>query len=146
MSWAVSEARRKTKLRAVEYKGGKCEDCGYNRCAAALIFHHRDPKEKEFQISGKTLAWAKVVVELDKTVLLCSNCHAERHSTEDEIVRREREVSVRALVPEHKYTDMPLDDVGFPHGSSYGYGRGCRCTSCRTANTERNRKYKHRDK
>lgn len=36
------------KVKAVEYKGGKCQKCNYSSCIAALIFHHRDPKEKRF--------------------------------------------------------------------------------------------------
>lgn len=35
------------KKQQVEYKGGKCEKCGYDKCMAALAFHHLDPKEKD---------------------------------------------------------------------------------------------------
>jgi hypothetical protein len=34
---------QKTKLKAVEYKGGKCIICGYNKSIRALQFHHLDP-------------------------------------------------------------------------------------------------------
>lgn len=66
---------------AIAYKGGKCEKCGYNKCAAALDFHHRDPTQKELNIGGKaqTWAWARIKAELDKCDLLCSNCHREVH-------------------------------------------------------------------
>lgn len=78
---AVSNRRRKTKKMAVEYKGGKCLVCRYNTCVSAMTFHHIDPSLKEFGISHRGLAraWEKVKVELDKCVLLCSNCHAEVH-------------------------------------------------------------------
>lgn len=44
--------------------------------------HHVDPTKKEFGIGagGVTRAWSKVLVELDKCVLLCKNCHGEVHS------------------------------------------------------------------
>jgi hypothetical protein len=80
LNWSVAEARRKIKARAVEYKGGKCEVCGYCQNIAALDFHHKDPSEKDFQISrGNYLGWTKLVPELDKCTLLCSNCHREEH-------------------------------------------------------------------
>lgn len=67
---------------AVEYKGGKCSVCGYDRCADALEFHHLDPSQKDFGISSKgyTRSWDKVKEELDKCILVCSNCHREIHS------------------------------------------------------------------
>jgi hypothetical protein len=34
---------RKTKEKLIEYKGGKCQICGYNKCTSALEFHHLDP-------------------------------------------------------------------------------------------------------
>ena len=41
----VSKKRADIKSILVEYKGGKCEICGYNKCYAALEFHHKDPNE-----------------------------------------------------------------------------------------------------
>jgi hypothetical protein len=66
---------------AIIYKGSSCLICGYNRFIGALDFHHLDPAEKDFGLSTKgiTRAWALVKQELDKTVLLCSNCHREVH-------------------------------------------------------------------
>lgn len=34
---------RDRKLFAIEYKGGKCESCGYDKCPDVLEFHHLDP-------------------------------------------------------------------------------------------------------
>lgn len=79
-SACVSKQRRKMiKVKAVEYKGGKCQSCGYNKCINALDFHHLDPREKDFTISGTSGKWENVKKELDKCVLLCKNCHAELH-------------------------------------------------------------------
>lgn len=79
---ATQKRRNKVKEMAVEYKGGKCSVCGYDRCADALEFHHLDPSQKDFGISSKryTRSWVKVKEELDKCILVCSNCHREIHS------------------------------------------------------------------
>lgn len=67
---------------AIDYKGGRCEKCGYSSCIDALEFHHRDSLGKDFSISekGYTRSWAKVREELDKCILLCANCHREIHA------------------------------------------------------------------
>lgn len=75
------ERLRAFKKKCVEYKGGACIRCGYNRCLGALDFHHRDPAGKDFgigQAQNRTFGSA-VQAELDKCDLLCSNCHREAH-------------------------------------------------------------------
>jgi len=78
---AVRKRRKKIRVMAVAYKGGKCERCGYDRVVEVLEFHHRDPSQKDFGISerGYTRSWERVRSELDKCVLLCANCHRELH-------------------------------------------------------------------
>ena len=78
------ERYRKYKIKAVEYKGGKCCRCGYNKCVASLEFHHVDPDKKEAQVSKffAMNSWNKIKTELDKCVLLCANCHNELHYNE----------------------------------------------------------------
>lgn len=71
--------RQRVKIKLVEYKGGKCVICGYDKCIQSLEFHHIDPKEKDFTISGKTKAFDKMKKEIDKCMLVCSNCHSEIH-------------------------------------------------------------------
>jgi len=62
-------------------RGGCCERCGYNKCNAALQWHHLDPTQKEFGISGKRGAPVEQLKkEIDKCTLLCANCHAEVHA------------------------------------------------------------------
>jgi hypothetical protein len=67
---------------AVNYKGGGCQFCGYDRCIEALEFHHLDPTLKDFGISykGYTRSWERVKEEIDKCTLLCANCHREVHA------------------------------------------------------------------
>lgn len=64
---------------ALKVRAG-CLDCGYNKCAAALHFHHVDGT-KEKKISD-IQTWRALDRELDKCVVLCANCHAERHNEE----------------------------------------------------------------
>lgn len=72
------------KIKAVEYKGGKCIACGYDKTVVALTFHHRDRNEKEGDI-GQMLDWSwdKLKKELDKCDLMCFNCHMELHGGEN---------------------------------------------------------------
>jgi len=80
VTWNVTEWRRRTKKKAVEYLGGQCVRCGYNKCLRSLVFHHRDPAEKEFQIASSHIrGWERIRKELDKCILLCANCHGEQH-------------------------------------------------------------------
>ena len=76
------ERQQLLKSKCVEYKGGKCICCGYNKCNSALEFHHLDEKEKDFNISDlKTSVFTTIISdELDKCVLVCANCHREIHS------------------------------------------------------------------
>lgn len=81
MKGNTTERQRKFKAQCVEYKGGSCTVCGYDRYQGSFDFHHLDPKEKDFAIAA-TKAYAfndKIKSELDKCVLLCANCHREVH-------------------------------------------------------------------
>lgn len=86
----VRRRRYRLKEKAVEYKGGKCEFCGYNKCIDALEFHHKNPEEKDFGISsGETKSWEKIKNELDKCLMLCANCHREIHSNDNKKIKDE---------------------------------------------------------
>lgn len=75
------ERMRSFKIKMVEYKGNSCSMCGYDKYIGALEFHHLDPSEKDFNISHlKSYRFNEVVKkELDKCILVCSNCHREIH-------------------------------------------------------------------
>jgi len=80
----VVQWRRRLKLRAIEYLGGKCIYCGYHECSAALEFHHpNDNKDFGLSQKGVTRSWERVKKELDKCELVCKNCHAEIHYQSD---------------------------------------------------------------
>lgn len=78
---------KQRKLDAIEYKGGKCEVCGYDKFYGALEFHHVNPKEKEFDWKKLRLRnWESIKFELDKCVCVCANCHREIHNEIQEMV------------------------------------------------------------
>ena len=72
---AVQRRRDKIKEMAVQYSG-------YDKYIGALEFHHLDSSQKDFGISAKgyTRSFEKVKEELDKYILVCSNCHKEIHA------------------------------------------------------------------
>lgn len=79
----LNNSRKRLKEKLVEYKGGKCEICGYDKCITALEFHHINPDEKDFGIGCKNvLSFEKCKKEVDKCMLVCSNCHREIHYKE----------------------------------------------------------------
>ena len=73
---------KRTKEKLIEYKGGKCQVCGYNKCASALEFHHLDPSQKDFTISGGTKSFENL-----KCILVCANCHREIHAGRFRIIK-----------------------------------------------------------
>ena len=81
-SEAVKKWRRNTKLKLITCMGSKCQICGYNKSQNALEFHHINPEEKDFSLSNTRANpknWSSIIKELQKCILLCSNCHKEVH-------------------------------------------------------------------
>ncbi len=66
-------------LRFKQEAGGKCQICGYNKCLAALHFHHKNPAEKRHTISQDIdyISTELIREEVKKCMLVCANCHAE---------------------------------------------------------------------
>ena len=116
------EKQRGFKLLCIEYKGGVCEGCGYSKCAGALEFHHRDPNEKDFTLSGikKTKLNDEIRNELDKCDLLCANCHREAHWKPMEFINLSRRQPAKvweckecsAVVSYGRQTCKPCSDKG----------------------------------
>lgn len=81
-SCTVNKRKNKIKKLLVEYKGGKCQipSCRYNRSMRALKFHHLNPDEKDFGVSGNHCHSLELLKkEVDKCILVCGNCHDEIH-------------------------------------------------------------------
>lgn len=74
--------RHKNKLKLIKILGGKCTRCGESNYKC-LQFHHMNPDNKKFLISG---ALHKNIQELKKEAnkceLLCANCHQIEHHTD----------------------------------------------------------------
>ncbi len=91
------------KLKAIKYGGGKCQECGYDKCWRALHFHHIDPSKKEFGILEsrpgykKVREWDKLKIEIDKCILLCANCHMELHDKDEKIAYEEIEIKLTKI-------------------------------------------------
>ena len=66
----------------VEYKGGNCVRCGYDKYMGALEFHHLDPTKKDYTLAHLKVTnfHDKIKNELDKCILVCANCHREIHN------------------------------------------------------------------
>ena len=81
----AKERREKIKTKFDEYKKKlKCEICGENHIAT-LDFHHKNPSEKEISLSKvttQTWGWDRIKSEIDKCIVLCSNCHRKLHFDE----------------------------------------------------------------
>lgn len=95
----------KRKLELIEYKGGKCEICGYNKNIAALEFHHKDPSTKKFNIDGRKLANGKLeelIEEVDKCLLVCSVCHKEIHYEFHELEKLKQLISEHNVLKKEK--------------------------------------------
>jgi predicted transcriptional regulator/transcription elongation factor Elf1 len=78
-SQSVISWRKRKKDELIYYKGGECQCCGYNKSKCALHFHHINPQEKDFSVSKKSYSFERLKKEVDKCILVCSNCHAEIH-------------------------------------------------------------------
>ena len=69
------------KKQCIDYKGGKCSICGYDKCQASLEFHHIDPNQKDKNFGNlKLRKWEDQKKELDKCICVCANCHREIHA------------------------------------------------------------------
>jgi predicted transcriptional regulator len=108
-SEAVKKWRENTKIRIVDSMGGKCAICGYNKCIEALDLHHLNPSDKDFSLGGirsNPSSWVKIVAELQKCILLCSNCHREVHCGAIEIQNNFSDFNVDFLDYKKTFKDL----------------------------------------
>lgn len=78
------DAVRKTKVRTwfANLRADKvCINCGEGH-PACLEFHHREPREKKYEISNLVSHGApiqSILIEIAKCDVLCANCHRKLH-------------------------------------------------------------------
>jgi len=94
---SVTRRRKKIRLMAIEHLGGKCAKCGYKKYPEVLEFHHRDPSQKDFNVSkkGLTRSWERTKMEIEKCDLLCANCHRELH-VEQKLAASKRNLGMKS--------------------------------------------------
>lgn len=79
---------RETRKELRKQFGDKCQNCGYNRCAAALHFHHVYSDEKRRFRSDGRVSTREIKLHPERFKLLCANCHFEEHH---EVMSKEEE-------------------------------------------------------
>ena len=59
----------------------RCKFCGFDKCFAAIDYHHIDAKEKKASMHSLFTCsiTSERIKELEKTIPLCANCHRELH-------------------------------------------------------------------
>jgi len=78
----INKAKRRlaNKEKAIAYLGGKCWRCEETYDRELYDFHHIVPASKKYQWGEmKDKKWEIIKEELDKCILLCSNCHRLAH-------------------------------------------------------------------
>lgn len=78
--------------RKLKYVEDGCIRCGYRKNLSCLVFHHRDPKDKSFEITSRKLSNCSIdelELEISKCDILCHNCHNELHYPDLEIIHTE---------------------------------------------------------
>lgn len=74
----IKEAQR-AEIAAIKARSG-CKNCG-EKDPDCLDFHHRDPKEKLFNIAlSGNRDWPDIFAEIKKCDVLCTNCHRKHHA------------------------------------------------------------------
>ena len=89
------------KQQSVDYLGGSCSVCGYGKISG-LVFHHREPSEKSFELSKafrRRFSWSMIRAELDKCMLLCANCHMEEHDMLERVKHDDRRKLLESPTP-----------------------------------------------
>ena len=90
--WICLECRKENRLKhrhtmkdkIFEYKKRvSCEICGYNKSTWALEYHHLESETKDFNPATlSNMSYETATKELDKCIVICSNCRWELHEAE----------------------------------------------------------------
>ncbi len=95
----MQRTRLMGKQKALELLGHSCFLCGFNKYNSALEFHHYDENlEKKFNLSNHFTSYQlnkEILKELEKCVILCSNCHRALHAHELNIDEEELKKKIK---------------------------------------------------
>lgn len=76
----VTERSQLSKKFYVDVFGNTCNKCNQSYDYKIYDFHHTEPAHKDFSLRDHKLAThTKIIQELSKCILLCTNCHGEIH-------------------------------------------------------------------
>ncbi len=92
----TGEVKEELRKKIFKYRKARCTKCGYNKCRGALDFHHKNPKDKKFSIGTgirELLGWDIIKKEIDKCIVLCSNCHREFHFNKEKIRKYKNDIN-----------------------------------------------------
>ena len=102
------------KIICINKLGGKCQNCG-NENIFVLEFHHKDKDKKDFCISQiKHARMNFLLKEVEKCVVLCSNCHTFLHSNEE--VKYQTRRDIKKVLLEYKKINL-CEICGYSHNS-----------------------------
>lgn len=88
---ARAQKRRNNKEKAVLHMGNKCQHCGISYPNCCYDFHHKDPTDmNDIPSSVLNRSWKKIVLELEKCIMLCSNCHRIEHNKDGYVAHEKR--------------------------------------------------------
>ena len=77
----TNRLRRERKQFAIDYLGKVCYVCKNEFPLECYDLHHYNPQHKDLTIGENwIISWDKLKKELDKCILVCSNCHRKIHS------------------------------------------------------------------
>src|SRR5690348_2736217 len=80
---SVKQNKLRLKQKMTDFKRGKkCLFCSENE-SVCLDFHHLPGTEKKFNLGcapDQGISWEKILLEIEKCILICSNCHRKIHS------------------------------------------------------------------
>jgi transposase-like protein len=101
-----------------------CKYCGENH-PAVLQFHHRDPKEKEFEVSSFVYHQkggpARLEAEIAKCDVLCANCHLKYHYDNNQGRLRGLVESVIDQVERAEQLSIPTQEEEIAHAVYNNY-------------------------
>ena len=72
-------AKRAELVSTIKLERG-CARCGYNKCAGAMDFHHREGEDKLGNVGSMKDGLKRLLAEIEKCDVLCANCHREEHT------------------------------------------------------------------
>lgn len=90
------------KVKAINFLGGECSCCK-EKDFFKLAFHHTNPKEKESNVAELfDHSWLDIEKEIKKCILLCHNCHVEKHFNERQKTKENRSFVNKKIMLEFK--------------------------------------------